>query len=152
MFILRRILSRRAGGCVLAGLAAVAAAGCSGQKLRDGFAEVHGTVTLDKAPLADAQVEIVTEKGTSYGRTDSSGRYVAEYSRSLKGAAAGPATVKIRTSIVYPGEDTSALKVDPKTGDFKKEEKLPAKYNTKSELKIEIKENGGPYDFDLTGK
>jgi hypothetical protein len=139
-------------GCLLAGIVAIAATGCGGQKLKNGFVEVHGTVTLDKAPLADAQVEIITEKGTSYGRTDSSGRYVAEYSRTLKGAGTGPAKVKIRTSIVYPGEDTSGLKVDPKTGDFKKEEKVPAKYNTKGDLKIEITENGAPYNFELTAQ
>jgi len=135
---------------LLAGVVAVIAAGCGGQKLRDGFVEAYGTVTLDKAPLAGAQVEIITEKGTSYGRTDSSGRYVAEYSRSLKGVGKGPAKVKIRTGIVYPDEDTSGLKVDAKTGDFKKEEKVPAKYNTKSDLKIEITETGAPYNFELT--
>ena len=138
--------------CVLAGVVATTAVGCGGQKLRDGFVEMYGTVTMDKEPLADAQVEIVTEKGTSYGRTDSSGRYVAEYSETLKGAGKGPAKVRIRTSIVFPGEDTSGLKVDPRTGDFKKEEKVPAKYNTKSELKVELKDDGAPYNFDLTAK
>jgi hypothetical protein len=150
MFRSNSSFSGRATGTVLAGCLAAAAWGCGGQKLREGFVDMHGTVTLDKQPLPDAQVEIVTEKGTSYGRTDSSGRYVAEYSTGLKGAGKGPAKVKIRTSIVYPGEDTSSLKVDPKTGDFKKEEKVPAKYNTKTELKVDITEGDKPYDFELT--
>jgi hypothetical protein len=144
------ISSQRAVRWLLAGSVALVAAGCGGKTLREGFVEVYGTVTLDQEPLANAQVEIVTEKGTSYGRTDSSGKYVAEYSTGLKGAGKGPAKVRIRTSIVYPGEDTSGLKVDPKMGDFKKEEKVPAKYNSKSDLTIDIKENGAPYNFDLT--
>lgn len=148
----RLIRSQRGFRYLLAGFVALIVSGCGGQKLREGFAEVHGTVTLDKEPLSNAQVEIVTDKGTSFGRTDSSGRYVAEYSTGLKGAGKGSARVRIRTNVVYPGEDTSQLKVDTKTGDFKKEELLPPKYNVKTELKIEITDAGAPYNFELSRK
>lgn len=143
---------RRGARCLLTGFLLLLSTGCGGQKLRDGFADVHGTVTLDKEPLANAQVEIVTDKGTSFARTDAAGHYVAEYSTGLKGAGKGSARVRIRTNVVYPGEDTTQLKVDAKTGDFKKEELLPPKYNSKTELKIEITDDGAPYNFELSRK
>lgn len=127
-------------------------AGCGGQKLRDGFADVEGTITLDGEPLPNAQVIIETERGSSFARTDARGHYVAEYSKTLKGAAPGAATVRISTKEVFPDEDVSQLKIDPRSGDHVKPELLPDKYNRKSELKIEILEGGGPYDFALQSK
>lgn len=126
--------------------------GCSGQKMREGFVDVRGTVTLDDEPLPDAQIIIETPNGTSFARSDSEGRYVAEYSKSLKGAGTGAAIVRISTKEVFPDEDVSGLKIDPRSGDHVKPELVPAKYNSKSELTIEIKPGGAPYDFKLTRK
>lgn len=126
------------------------AVGCSGQKMREGFVDVRGTVTLDGEPLPDAQIIIETKNGTSFARTDENGGYIAEYSKTLKGAAVGSAVVRISTKEVFPDEDVSGLKIDPRSGDHIKPERVPPKYNTKSELKIEIEGDGGPYDFKLT--
>ena len=123
--------------------------GCNRQKMREGFVDVRGTVTLDGEALHNAQVIIETANGTSFARTDVNGKYVAEYSKSLKGAGVGPATVRISTKEVFPDEDVSDLEVDPRSGDHIKLELVPAKYNKKTELKIEIKTGGAPYDFDL---
>lgn len=123
--------------------------GCSRQKMREGFVDVRGTVTLDGEPLHNAQVVIETATGTSFARTDRNGVYVAEYSKSLKGAGIGPATVRISTKEVFPDEDVSDLKVDPRTGDHIKPELVPPRYNKKSELKIQIEAGGAPYNFDL---
>ena len=123
--------------------------GCNRQKMREGFVDVRGTVTLDGEPLHNAQVIIETANGTSFARTDVNGNYVAEYSKSLKGAGVGPATVRISTKEVFPDEDVSELEVDPRSGDHIKPELVPAKYNKKSELKIEIKTGGAPYNFEL---
>ena len=117
--------------------------------MREGFAEAYGPVTLDDKPLPNAQVEIETEKGTSYGRTDQNGRYVVEYSQGLKGAGKGKATVRIRTNVTFPDEDTSQLEYDSNTGDYRKEELVPARYNGRSELTVEITDDGAPYDFHL---
>ena len=58
-------------------------AGCSKPTMREGFTEAFGTITLDGAPLDNAEVILETPKGMSYGRTDSSGNYAAQYSRTL---------------------------------------------------------------------
>jgi len=127
--------------------------GCTKQvATREGFTDVTGTVTLDGQPLKNAQLIFETEKGISYARTDAAGRYQAEYSRSLAGVGKGKATVRISTKVSFPDEDVSKLKRDPRTGDLEKEELVPPKYNAKSELAVEIKEGGGPYDFQLTSK
>ena len=106
--------------------------------------EAHGTVTLDEKPLPNAQVEIQTRKGTSYGRTDQNGHYVAEYSQGLKGAGKGEAKIRIRTNVTFPDEDTSKLEYDSNTGDYRKEELVPKKYNARSELTVEITDDGAP--------
>jgi hypothetical protein len=35
-------------------------------------------------------------------------------------------------------------------GSLAPQELLPARYNATSELNVDVKEDGGPYDFDLT--
>jgi hypothetical protein len=131
----------------------VITSGCSRQPpTRDGFTNVIGTVTLDGQPLKNAQLIFETDKGISYARTDASGRYQAEYSRSLSGVGKGKATVRISTKVSFPDEDVSSFKRDPRSGDLEKEELVPPKYNSKSELIVEIKDDGGPYDFRLTSK
>lgn len=140
-------------GLLFAAVAGLLLAGCGRQQLREGFAEAYGTVTLDEKPLPNAQVEIETPgKGTSYGRTDQNGRYVAEYSQRLKGAGKGTATIRIRTNVTFADEDTSKLEYDSNLGDYRKEELVPAKYNSRSELTVEITDDGAPYDFHLTSQ
>jgi hypothetical protein len=130
-------------------LLAVVVTGCSQEKVRTGYVEVYGTVTLDGDPLPNAQVIFQTADGSSFARTDADGKYVAKYNRASAGAGTGPATVRITTTELFPDEDVSDLKIDPRSGDYVKPEKVPEKYNRKSVLKIEIEEGGSPYDFEL---
>lgn len=128
-------------------------AGCNRKPvLRAGFAEAHGKVTLDGKPLPNAQVILEAEKGTSYGRTNGQGDYIAEFSRSQVGAAKGKARVSISTKVPFPDEDTASLPVNPKTGEREKVEQVPAKYNKASTLTVQITDDGAPYNFDLSSK
>jgi hypothetical protein len=127
-------------------------AGCSKPTMREGFTEAFGTITLDGAPLDNAEIILETPKGMSYGRTDSAGNYSAQYSRTLTGAGIGTAKVRISTKVVFPDESLDGVKRDPKTGEYAKVERVPAMYNAKSKLTVEIKEGGAPYNFELTSK
>lgn len=127
----------------------VIVSGCGKPSMKDGFAEVWGTVTLDGKPLENAQVVFITAQGESFGRTDANGYYELQHTRTLKGAAIGPTTVKISTKPTFPDEDTTGLEYDPDTESYVKPERVPAKYNTETELKVEVTEDGGPYDFEL---
>ncbi len=123
--------------------------GCRQQKLRDGFVDVRGTVTLDGDPLPNAQVVFETETGKSFARTDRYGKYTAQYNKTKRGAGTGRAVVRISTKEVFPDDDVTDLEIDPKSGEHIKPELVPDKYNQKSELLIEITDGGAPYDFEL---
>ncbi|HVJ85408.1 MAG TPA: hypothetical protein VM452_07165 [Caulifigura sp.] len=127
-------------------------AGCSKPTMREGFTEAYGTITLDGAPLVNAEIIFETPKGMSYGRTDSAGKYTAQYSRTLTGAGMGTARVRISTKVVFPDDSLEGIKRDPKTGEYAKTETVPAIYNSKSTLTVEIKNGGAPYDFELKSK
>src|SRR5689334_17856796 len=98
----------------------------------DGLATVVGQVTLDGEPLPDAYVQFTcsgANAGVSTGRTSSSGKYSLEFSRNEVGARIGPSKVAITT-----------FDLDGMHGGVKRiPEKVPAKYNTKTELTAEVK-------------
>jgi hypothetical protein len=99
---------------------------------------VTGTVKLDGQPLPDANVEFRGEAGRpTIGRTDSSGRYKMEYGPGMSGVPVGKHKVKISTKI-NPANDL--------------QDKVPPKYNEKSELISEVKAGDNTVDFDLTTK
>jgi hypothetical protein len=108
----------------------------------EGLATVEGQVKLGGEPLADAYVQFVCageNAGTSTGRTDSSGHYSLWFSRSKKGARIGPSKVQITT-----------FDLDGTHGGVKRiPEKVPAKYNVKTELTADVKEGKNTFDFDL---
>lgn len=121
------------------------AAGCA-QKPKDlpDLAPVTGTVTMDGEPLAGVDVTFSSEVGgqVSGGTTDDTGRYELRYSGRLMGAKIGPHTVQITTPLrEVPGEPAW-------------KEKVPAKYNRKTELKADVKPGPAPntIDFELKSK
>jgi len=130
-------LSRISAPLVL--LIAGVASGCGPA---EGLATVEGQVKLGGEPLADAYVQFVCtgeNAGTSTGRTDSGGHYSLWFSRSKKGARIGPSKVQITT-----------FDLDGTRGGVKRiPEKVPAKYNVKSELTADVKEGKNTFDFDL---
>ncbi|BBO35385.1 hypothetical protein [Lacipirellula parvula] len=130
----------------------VATFGCGKPAMRPGFAEAHGTVTLDGQPLAGAHVTFENEKGTSFAVADSAGNYVAEYSRTLKGAPIGKNRILISTKVATPGDDQSTMTLNPKTGEYEKTELVPAKYRKDAPIEIDVTADGAPYNFELTSK
>src|SRR4051812_34346076 len=115
-------------------LLALALAGCG--KSGPQIAPVHGRVTLNSQPLAQADVLFQPEgtKRPSTGRTDADGRYELAYKRGQMGAMVGPNTAHISVS--------SELVKNPPP--------IPARYALKSELHPEVKPGNNEFNFDLT--
>lgn len=136
---------------ILASLLAVFAGsslGC-GSSDRPELGDVHGTVTMDGAPLANAQVVFSPEGGRpSTGVTDAAGKYTLTYIRDIKGAKVGNHSVRIESVPAAPSDPEAATKEAPIP--FK--ETIPAKYNAKSTLTAEVKPGENTIDFPLESK
>ena len=115
-------------------------AGCSG---RSDLGQVSGKVTLDGEPLADARIEFspTLQGSISNGRTDENGEYSLMFSRSVAGASLGENLVRISTHDVG---------FDPSKGEFSIPERVPAKYNRNSQLKVVVESGKNRHDFDLS--
>jgi hypothetical protein len=99
---------------------------------------VTGAVTLNGQPLENAQVTFKPETGRpSLGTTDQQGKYSLRFTQDEAGAMVGSHTVTISTAIDLP-DDTRAP------------ERVPAKYNTQSDLVREVKPGNNVFDFELT--
>lgn len=111
----------------------IAVSGCS--KSNSQLATVHGRVTLDGQPLANTSV-VFNMPGTSLsgGRTDKDGNYQLIYRRGMMGAPIGMNQVTIM-------EDTHV------TGH---PQRVPPRYNEKTELQREVKPGDNEINFDLT--
>lgn len=139
MRVLKGVAALSAAACFV-----VAVAGC-GKPSGPPTGKVFGKVTLDGKPLADAGIEFLPEHGRpSAARTDQEGKYTLTYSLSQAGAALGTHTVRITTGGERP---------DPASGKMKNyPELVPAKYNTASQLKKEIKAGDNEIHFELSSK
>lgn len=116
-----------------------AAVGCGG----DGpeLASVEGTVLLDGTPLENAKL-VFTPTGPgrpSSGRTDASGKYSLSYTSEEGGAILGEHLVDISTYV----------RGDVDSGTVGAPERLPMRYNRKSELKRAVESGGNVIDFEL---
>jgi hypothetical protein len=124
------------------GTSALLTAGC-GEGGPDNLAAVSGQVKLDGQPLEGARLEFIpTEGAVSLGKTDAQGKYELLFNRDDKGAVIGQH--KVRISTYSPGDpDDPATPAVP--------EKLPAKYNVKSELTQTVEKGSNTIDFELDG-
>jgi hypothetical protein len=116
--------------------------GCGGG---DGpeLATVKGTITLDGKPLAGAEVSFQPESAAgspALGETDQQGRYEMRHSRSRKGAQVGLHKVRITTAIERENDRGKIIRA---------RERVPAKYNVKTELVREVKSGSNTIDFEL---
>lgn len=114
-------------------------AGCgTSEKLPD-LGQVHGAVTLDGAPLANARVSFSPDVGPpSAAVTDAEGKYVLRSKVGTAGAALGSHKVEISTDL---------------NGTMRPEdEKVPAKYNRQTTLTANIQKGDNTVDFPLTSK
>jgi hypothetical protein len=80
-----------------------------------------------------------------------------EYSDTRKGAFPGKNVVRISTAVTF---DDMEIPEDVLEGDedeieeagYLPKERVPDKYNSQSELTVEVTKGGSPYDFDLTSQ
>ena len=100
------------------------------------LAPVSGRVTLAGKPLENADVVFQPDNGKSpaFGRTDSEGRYELAYKRGVMGGPVGQNTVQIRVS--------RELVRNPPL--------IAARFNSKSELRREVKAGQNEFNFDVT--
>jgi len=111
--------------------------GCS-QSDRPRLGTVHGRVTLDGKPLADACVGFKPSGPfrASSANTDAQGHYELVYIRDIKGAAIGKHQVFFSTN--NPLHHNVEI--------------VPAKYNKQTTLEAEVKAGDNELNFDLTSK
>lgn len=159
---------------------AACAYGCSGSGIDVDLAPVSGVITMDGQPLENAIVIFSPEKGNpSSGKTDAKGYYELVYVGDAKGAIVGPHKVRISTGKATEGQDSAGsgetdlanaslddtVNIDtppPEDGDVtqrrvvkkKKTEKdpIPEKYNTKTTLTADVKDETNTLDFKLESK
>ncbi|MCC7419007.1 MAG: hypothetical protein IT428_01880 [Planctomycetaceae bacterium] len=121
-------------------LALFGLAGCGGgPKDQPTLHPVHGAVTLDSQPLPNARVTFTPAKGPSSAAvTDEAGKYTLMHRSGEKGAVEGTHTVEVSTDL--EGKHT------------KDAEKVPAKFNTQTNLSFIVKKGDNEYDIPLTSK
>lgn len=128
--------------CALICILAVSLGGCGAP---ENIGTVSGVVMLNGEPLQGAliQFEPLAGNAPSGGFTDASGQYSLTYSREVQGAEIGEHRVLIST------KDLGNPDSDPPRP--KKPESVPAKYNTKSELRAKVQAGKNKLDFTLEG-
>jgi hypothetical protein len=133
------------------GFASVLAIGCGSNK----FAPVSGKVTLNGKPLAHATVMFLPlgEPGSikagegSAGKTNEKGEFSLTSSTGQSGALVGKHQVSISALDPKVGESDTR----PPRGGWPRADKVPARYNSKSELSWDVAPGStDKADFDLT--
>ncbi len=121
---------------------------------------VGGKVTLDGQPLAGAVVTFDAPDGQfAYGLTDAGGAYALQLDSQKSGCTPGPKTVRISTARKILGlnaaEGEGAAEVgeaNPEASNGAVAEKVPPRYNAKSELKADVSASQKTFDFALQSK
>ncbi len=111
---------------------------------------VNGIVSLDGEPLDGASVTFLPDSGRqATATTDADGNYELIYIRTTKGCKLGHNKVVIST-LTEP-EDAAEEGDDAKIEIKRVVEKVPRKYNTRTELEADVKPGENKFDFKLTG-
>ena len=140
--------------CWLAVAALSILLGCGGENIKVAK-NVSGLVTLNGKPLAKASVTFVPvatkdNQGpgqTAQGLTDDAGRFKLNIDPETSGSVIGPCRVYITTLIGQPGSDDR----DAGGPIVRTQDKLPPKYNMKTELTFDVPPEGTENaNFDLT--
>lgn len=131
--------------------------GCSGSD-KPQLGLVTGTVTLDSKPVYGVAVIFYHDKGRpARGTTDLNGQYELTYMPKTPGTKVGHHRVEITANeegeedaeeTVGGGEITAAAQ-QPRKSD---KVRIPARYNTKSELEATVKPGTNVLDFKLESK
>jgi hypothetical protein len=103
---------------------------------------VHGTVTLDQAPLADGDVTLVTAttQAAAGGGTIKDGNFTVN-------VRPGSYLVRIHAARAVPGKTIPGMGNAPVLQSI-----IPARYNTTTPLTAEVPAEGGPVTFALRSK
>ena len=106
--------------------------------------KVVGMVLLDGNPVSAATVEFTPAEGsTSYGITNSKGRYALQYLPDRPGAVTGHHTVRITTYDWRTTKDGNKIEVP---------ERLPLRYNQDSTLRVDVTSGSQTLDWELTSQ
>lgn len=118
--------------CLLLGICLANFVGCGGAD-RPPLGYVTGKVTIGGEPLTGAIVMFSPESGRpAVGTTDDTGAYEIQYIEGEPGCKVGPNDVMFA---VPTGGSTS--------------HPIPAKYQTKSDFKVDVKDGNNTFDFNL---
>jgi hypothetical protein len=131
--------------------------GCGAASDQPELGQVKGTVTLDGKPLSGMAVVFQPDNGRpAHGRTDAEGKYELTYIRDVKGTKIGHNRVEIgpsegeeeeeEDSIEMEGDEATPAAQQPAASG---KPKIPARYNTRSELEADVKPGENTIDFQL---
>ena len=130
--------------------------GCNGPPRPDysslNLCDARGRVTLDGEPLAGALVLFEAQDlSFSYARTDDDGCYQLMFNSEKAGVSKGFKTVRIWSSRGIPGLDEAAGVEEEEDPDAqpKQPERVPARYNIRSELTVTVEGDSQTFDFNL---
>jgi len=130
-------------------------AGCSGPTDAPELGQVTGTITMDGKPLSGVAVMFSPlDARPAQGKTDAEGKYELNYVRSTKGTKLGKNKVQIGSTEeeddpeAATGDDAAPAKKPAKSSKVT----IPAKYNTKTELEVDVKAGDNVFDFKLESK
>lgn len=132
--------------------------GCSRTGDRPELGQVTGTITMDDKPLYGTTVVFYPDKGRpARGRTDFDGKYELTYIRKTPGTKIGHNRVEIAPNEEEEEDFDVRGDAGENTGDAKpssksEKVKVPARYNTKSELQADVKPGKNVFDFKLDSK
>ncbi|MEW4561774.1 hypothetical protein AB1K70_04570 [Bremerella sp. JC770] len=109
------------------------------------YVPVSGIITMDGQPLHDVKVGFIPSGSDfkvglpSFGWTDESGHYTVKTFKGIEGAVVGSHRVSVSTLIL-----------DSNTKVVLREESIPTRYNTRSELTFDVPSDGTTTaNFDL---
>lgn len=146
--------SLRALSAFVIGVFVFSITGCGPSGDQPELGIVSGTVTLDGKPLAGVAIVFQPDSGRpARGITNAEGKYELTYIRQTKGTKVGPNRVEIAPNeegeaieeSASSGEESQAGGVKPQSG----KPVVPARYNVKSELKVDVKSGSNTFDFAL---
>lgn len=123
--------------------------GCQSKVDTGGRVAVSGNISLNGAPIQSGSIRFEPIAGqTASGSTITEGKYEIPAEKGLK-----PGEYRVFINATQPdAEQRSAEDLMNNPGPPKKE-LIPAKYNTKSDVKVEVTEAGpNQFDFPIEGK
>lgn len=129
--------------------------GCGGPSDQPELGQVTGTITLDGQPLGGVAVVFQPDNGRpARGRTDAAGRYELTYIRQTLGTKVGRNRVEVAPDEGAEESDTEDVAnpdapQQPVESVKSRKPAIPARYNTNSELEVDVKPGDNTFDFEL---